>query len=148
MSKKKRIEELLVDSKSRRISKRNMRLIENYVHVIEQTAGYGKTLWDFYKKPSVAKQDAYEYCRACLKINHGILGTVVGGSRSIFSYGYLVYGKEKGTRFYLMYKTKSISCEIEFPSEYIYRWLYQYVTIRGQIISCLHDRAGYEVVVE
>lgn len=149
---KKRIEELLVDNKSSKVNKRRMRFIESYVHVIEQTAGYGKTLRDFYKKPSVAKQDAYEYYKACLKMHHGILGTVVNGSMTSFSYGYLVYGKGVGKkeadRFYLMYETKSYSYEIEFPSEYIYIWFHQYVAIRGQIISCLHDSTGYEIELE
>lgn len=150
---KKRIEEMLVDNRSRRISKRDMRFIQSYVHVIEQTAGYGKTLWDFYKEPSVAKQKAYEDCKTCLHINHGILGTVVSGSVFSFTYGYLVYGKGAGKkegadRFYLMYETSRNSYEIEFPSEYIYKWFHQHVGIRGEIISCLHDRTGQEIEVE
>ena len=150
---KKRIEEMLVDNRNRYISKRDMGFILNYVRVIEQTGGHGKTLWDFYKEPSASKEDAYEACKTCLRINHGILGTVVNGSVFSFSYGYLVYGKgaekkEGADRFYLMYETSRNSYEIEFPSGYIYKWFHQHVGIRGHIISCLHDRTGYEIELE
>lgn len=153
---KKRIEELLVDNRQRFIRGRGMRFIEQYVHVIEETAGIGKVLRDFYAKPSAAKEDAYRLCKNLTVVYHGILGTVVNGGVSSFSYGYLVYGKgvqqgggkEDADKFYLRYKTAWSSHEIEFPSEYIYKWFHQYVHARGQIIDCLHYRIGYEIEIE
>lgn len=50
---------------------------------------YGeRTLWDAYRNPSVAKENAYRYCLNLKDEKNGYDGTVCGASCHFFSYAF------------------------------------------------------------
>lgn len=71
---------------------------------------------DFYKSPSQAKLDAWEYCRELKNKYNGINLTVISGNSHLFTAGFM-FVKDN---FYFVYTTKSHDwcCKVHKLLEY------------------------------